>query len=166
MNRRRTALGVLALAALLLTVAGLVWGRRGAPPAQPIAFDHDLHARQNLACTDCHILVERAEKAGLPTASLCMTCHQVIKTESGEVQKIAQYQRSRKAIPWVRLYQVPYFVYFNHSRHLKAGMKCSECHGRTGTTALSASEKEFTMATCMDCHTQRRASNDCLTCHK
>lgn len=149
---------------LLLFLGAQRWGRSA--PAQPVTFDHALHAAQKIGCTDCHSLVEKSEHAGLPTANLCMTCHQVIKSDSPEVKKIAAFQQSRQAIPWVRLYEVPHFVYFNHSRHIKAGMKCGECHGNTGTVAVSATEKEFTMATCVDCHTERKASNDCLTCHK
>ncbi len=167
MSRMRTGWVAIALGALAIVIAGLLWARRSAPPpAQPVAFDHALHLRQKLACADCHVLVETAEKAGLPTANLCMTCHQVIKTGSPEVQKVAQFQKARRPIPWVRLYQVPDFVYFNHSRHIKAGMKCSECHGNTGATVVSVTEKEFAMATCVDCHTMKKASNDCLTCHK
>lgn len=150
----------------LAAAAGILWARRAAPPVQPINFDHALHARQQLGCIDCHALVETFEHAGLPTANLCMTCHMVIKTESTEVQKIARFQKARQPIPWVRLYEVPDFVYFNHSRHVKANVKCAECHGNTGTVAVSATEKRFTMATCVDCHTARKAPSDCLTCHK
>ncbi len=162
----RTGWLALILVMLAGVVAAFLWGRRPAAPEQPVTFDHSLHLEQNLKCTDCHRLVEHSEKAGLPTANLCMTCHQVIKSDSPEVQKIAQFQQTRQFIPWVRLYEVPEFVYFNHSRHVKAEIECAECHGNTGTTVVSAPEKEFTMATCMDCHRVRGASNDCLTCHK
>ncbi len=169
MNSRRATLVAVPIAALAIVttvVTTVLWGRRPPPPTQPIAFDHAQHARQKLVCNDCHVTAESTAMAGLPTANLCMTCHQVIKSESPEVKKIAAFQQARQPIPWVRLYEVPLFVYFNHSRHLKAGMKCSECHGTTGTVAVSATEKEFSMATCMDCHSARKASNDCLTCHK
>ncbi len=166
MSRTRAGLVAIVIVAVAGAIGAMLWARRPAPPVQPVAFDHSLHLRQKLTCAECHILAQISEKAGLPTANLCMTCHQVIKTESPEVQKIAQFQKARRPIPWARLYEVPDFVYFNHSRHLKAGMQCAECHGSTGTTAVSATEKEFTMATCMDCHRTRNASNDCLTCHK
>lgn len=166
MKRLHLAGLVVALLALILLTGEMSVRTASSPHAQPVVFDHALHARQKLACADCHTLASKTEKAGLPTANLCMTCHQVIKAESAEVKKIAQFQKARQMIPWVRLYEVPAFVYFNHSRHLKAGMKCAECHGNTGTIAVSATEREFTMATCMDCHRTRNASNDCLTCHK
>ena len=166
MNKRRTVVALLGILAASAAVVTLLWGRRPPPPVQPVRFDHELHARQQLACADCHFLAAKGEHAGLPTANLCMTCHQVIKSDSPEVRKVAQFQQARRPIPWVRLYEVPHFVYFNHSRHLKAGLQCAECHGKTGTVAVSASEKQFTMATCMDCHTARRASNECLTCHR
>ena len=163
MRTGRLALIPIALAGVL---AVFLWPRREAPPVQPVTFDHSLHLEQKLKCPDCHRLVEQSEKAGLPTANLCMTCHQIIKSDSPEVQEIAKFQKDRQFIPWVRLYEVPEFVYFNHSRHVKAEISCAECHGNTGTTAVSVAEKEFTMATCMDCHRLRGASNDCLTCHK
>ena len=166
MKRVRTGLLVLIPLVLAAVLAVLLSARRQAAPVQPVTFDHSLHLEQKIKCADCHRLVSQSEKAGLPTANLCMSCHQVIKSDSPEVQKIAQFQKARQFIPWVRLYEVPEFVYFNHSRHVKAEIECAECHGDTGTTVVSATEKEFTMATCMDCHQDRGASNDCLTCHK
>jgi len=165
MNRLSKALAVAVLAATAVA-AGLWWSGSEPPPAQPVAFDHKLHAEAGLTCDTCHQLYDASAKAGLPTANFCMSCHQVVKSDSPEVKKIAQFQQAGGIIPWVRLYETPGFVYFNHSRHIKAEVKCAECHGNTGTVSVSAAEMEFTMAACMDCHRVRKASLDCLTCHK
>lgn len=136
-------------------------------PTQPIAFSHKLHVDQKMDCTDCHQLAMKTRRSGLPTANLCMTCHAAIKTDSPEVKKIAQYKAEHKSIPWVRLYQVPGFIYYNHERHVKgAGIVCSTCHGATGTEEVSVAHREFTMGFCIDCHKEKQASNDCSVCHR
>lgn len=163
----RKALWLAALAALILAVAGVVWARRpAAPPQQPIAFDHKIHRDFGMDCAACHQLVDKAERSGLPTANLCMTCHTVFKADSPEVKKIAQFRDSRRPIPWVRLYQLPDFVYFNHARHVKSGIACAQCHGSTGTVRASRTEREIDMDFCTECHTERGAPNDCATCHQ
>lgn len=134
-------------------------------PAQPINFNHKLHRDQGMECTDCHQLANKTRRSGLPTANLCMACHMAIKTESPEVKKIAQFKESRQPIPWVRLYQVPDFVYYNHMRHIKSGIVCATCHGTTGTLPVSEAVRTFSMSFCTDCHQQRGAPTDCATCH-
>ena len=163
----RKTLFVAPILVLALAVAGAVWAWWPAPaPAQPINFSHKLHRDQKMECTDCHQLAVKSRTSGLPTANLCMTCHQAIKFDSPEVKKIAQFRDSGRPIPWVRLYQLPDFVYFNHVRHVKSGIACATCHGGTGALPVSRAEREFTMAFCTDCHEARGASTDCATCHK
>ncbi len=158
-------IGILLVA---LAVAGAVWALRPpTAPVQPIAFDHKLHVEKaQMQCTQCHQLADKSRHSGLPTANLCMTCHVAIKFDSPEVKKIAEYRESRRPIPWVRLYELPDFVYYNHMRHVTSGIACATCHLSTGTVTVSRAEREFTMAFCMDCHKERGASNDCATCHK
>jgi len=47
-------------------------------------------------------------------------------------------------------------------------MKCEECHeGILAATApLVLPDVHLTMADCMRCHTERKASNQCQVCHK
>jgi hypothetical protein len=151
------------LAALLAT--GAAFGADA--PAQPIAFNHKLHVDMKMECTDCHQLALSSRHAGLPTANLCMACHRSIKAKSPEVQKILQYKTDHQSIPWVRLYQLPSFVYYNHERHVRAGgLPCKICHMATGTEAVTVAYRTFTMGFCMDCHKERKVSNDCSTCHR
>jgi hypothetical protein len=136
-------------------------------PAQPVAFNHKLHVeQQKMECANCHQLATKSRRSGLPTANLCMACHLVIKAGSPEIKKLAAYQEKGQAIPWVRLYQLPAFVYYSHRRHVNSGIECQTCHGATGTTEVSASTRTFSMAFCMDCHRQKGASNDCAVCHQ
>ncbi len=134
---------------------------------QPVAFNHKLHLDMKIECTDCHQLAMKTRRSGLPTASLCMTCHRAIKANSPEIKKVAQYKSEHRAIPWVRLYQLPGHVYYNHERHVKAsGIACSTCHGATGTEAASVAYRTFTMGFCIDCHKERKVTNECSTCHR
>ena len=134
---------------------------------QPVAFNHKLHLEQKIECMDCHQLVMKTRRSGLPTANLCMPCHAVIKADSPEIKKVAQYRAVHRPIPWVRLYQVPGFIYYNHERHVKAGgLACSTCHGATGTEEVSVAYRQFTMGFCIDCHKERKAPNDCTVCHR
>ena len=41
--------------------------------------------------------------------------------------------RTDASIPWVKVHDLPDFVYFNHSIHVKKGMGCETCHGRVST---------------------------------
>lgn len=53
-------------------------------PEQPIRFDHTLHAgkadKGNLAinCVYCHNSAEKSKHAGIPSANVCMNCHQAV----------------------------------------------------------------------------------------
>ena len=149
----------------ILLLVFLLGGCLPAAAQQPINFNHKLHIDQKMECTDCHQLATKTRRSGLPTANLCMTCHRAIKKDSPEVQKIAQYKKERKVIPWVRLYQLPDFVYYNHMRHIHSGIACATCHGTTGTLPVAQAVRTFSMAFCVDCHDQRGAPKDCATCH-
>ena len=34
-----------------------------------------------------------------------------------------------QSIPWVRVHNLPDFVYFDHRAHVAAGVTCQKCHG-------------------------------------
>ena len=149
---------------LLLASLSCLWAQ---PPQQPINFNHKSHVeQQKMECTNCHQLATKSRHSGLPTANLCMACHMVIKANSPEIKKLATYKQKGQAVPWVRLYQLPGFVYYSHRRHVNSGIECKTCHGSTGTTEISESTRTFTMAFCMDCHRQKNVSNDCAVCHQ
>jgi hypothetical protein len=70
-------------------------------PAQPIPFSHKRHAESGIRCNMCHPNAARAERAGLPGATQCMSCHTSIKRDSPQVRQIATFHNEQKPIPLV-----------------------------------------------------------------
>lgn len=53
----------------------------GYTPIQPLPFSHELHVGQNkIDCVFCHTNVERSQHATVPAMSVCLGCHQKVKT--------------------------------------------------------------------------------------
>jgi formate-dependent nitrite reductase cytochrome c552 subunit len=50
------------------------------------------------------------------------------------------------------VYQLPDFVYFNHSIHIAKGVGCVSCHGRVDKMPLTRRVSSLSMAWCLDCH--------------
>ena len=91
--RTRASVGVLALTLLAIALF-LVLSTRGqaAGPAQPIAFNHQVHAAQyKIDCQYCHADARRSEYAGIPSVSRCMGCHKITAADRPEVQKLAGF---------------------------------------------------------------------------
>src|SRR5882672_8525535 len=93
----RMAIGV-ALALLVGTPALLmawvrtpqVTGQRN-PVEQPVVFDHRHHvADAGIDCRYCHDSVERSRYAGVPSASVCMSCHGQIWNDSPLLAPVRQ----------------------------------------------------------------------------
>jgi hypothetical protein len=60
--------------------------QQGYEPEQPIAFSHRQHAGQlQIACLYCHFGAETSKHAGVPPASVCMTCHRFVTASQKEV---------------------------------------------------------------------------------
>src|SRR5579864_2309434 len=91
------------------------------PPAQPIPFSHKQHLALKLKCKMCHANPEPGEMMGIAAASVCMQCHNAIKTDSPSIQKLAGFAEQKREIPWARVYQIPGYVDFSHKTHLNAG---------------------------------------------
>jgi hypothetical protein len=142
----------------------LLWAVEG--PKQPLAFSHKQHAGTlNLKCATCHVNPAPGEMMTFPAEAKCMGCHQVIKKDSEEIQKLARFFQEKKRVPWVRVYQVPTFVYWSHKSHSDAGLTCEKCHGDVAGLEVMAKVKDLSMGSCMDCHRQMKVSNDCTFCH-
>ena len=60
--------------------------------------------------------------------------------------------RSGKSIEWVRVHDLPEFVYFNHSAHVNKGVGCSTCHGRVDRMPLMLQQNSLQMEWCLQCH--------------
>jgi hypothetical protein len=136
-------------------------------PAQPVPFSHKQHAGTlKLKCNMCHPNRDPGESMGIAQASTCMQCHSSVKTDSPAIQKLAAHAESKRAVPWVRVYQIPAYVFFSHRAHIEAGNTCRECHGPVEERAQLAREADLSMTGCMNCHKTKNASNDCLYCHE
>lgn len=157
-------LGIFVTALLALSASGCT--DAGASSNQPIAFPHKAHTDNQIDCAFCHEFFDRQAAAGMPPTELCGTCHMAMSQESEATQKLMEYVDAEERIPWVRLYELPQYTYFPHKWHVRAGIECSECHSSIGDSVTAVRHRTLDMAWCLDCHEQREASVDCITCHK
>ena len=166
MNRRLIViLLVVLIAAGLVAAVAVASGRRG--PEQPIAFSHQLHVgKRGISCVYCHQGVRTTANALLPSTETCMDCHKVVRTDSPEVKKVAQAYQEGRAIPWVRVTDLPDFVRFTHRRHIQAGVDCMSCHGDLSRMDRVHKARALNMGDCLSCHEAKGAPTDCLTCHQ
>lgn len=144
------------------------WGSEQAvkPPEQPIAFNHKQHVRVGLECEVCHSTATQRARAGLPSVEDCLVCHQGAVKGHPELQELISYEQRKKSIPWVRIYELPYYVFFKHSDHLRALAKCETCHGHIAEREVLWKEKEISMEACIQCHEASGASEACNLCHE
>ncbi|MDF2439099.1 MAG: hypothetical protein JWN98_83, partial [Abditibacteriota bacterium] len=101
------------------------------PVEQPVQFSHRHHVGDDgIDCRYCHTSVETSASAGMPPTHTCMSCHSQIWTDSPELQAVRASYTSGQPIRWNRVHDMPDFVFFNHSIHIKKGVSCETCHGR------------------------------------
>ena len=173
-NKLRVLLAGGALVAVLYVVLVVAYGASpqttdvGYSPAQPIPYSHALHAGElGIDCRYCHNTVESAAHAAIPPAQTCINCHSKeygirVPKEAGQTNAKLQpllesyYGSERTAaglpIPWVRVHDLPNYVYFNHSAHVNRGVSCVECHGRVDKMQVVYQAKALSMSWCLDCH--------------
>lgn len=127
---------------------------QGYAPEQPIQFSHKLHAGQyQINCNYCHTSVYKAKSANIPSANICMNCHNAIKRESPEIQKIYTSLEKDEPIQWVRVHNLPDLAYFNHAQHTNVGgLECTNCHGEIAKMEVVEQRSSLTMGWCIDCH--------------
>jgi len=147
-------------------------------PIQPIHYSHRIHAGSNgIDCKYCHSSARVSKHAGIPSLNVCMNCHKSIGEVSdttatpeyskdfydAEIQKLysavgwdkdnQKYTGKTQPVKWVRIHNLPDFVYFNHSQHLTvAGIECQKCHGPVQTYEIQKQFAPLTMGWCIKCH--------------
>jgi cytochrome c2 len=147
-------------------------------PIQPIHYSHKIHAGDNeINCKYCHSAARVSKNAGIPSLNVCMNCHKSIgevaeTTATPEYSKAfydEQIQKLYKAVgwdatsqsytgktepvKWVRIHNLPDFVYFNHSQHVTvAGIECQTCHGPVQEFEIMKQFSPLTMGWCVNCH--------------
>ncbi|MBO9636733.1 MAG: c-type cytochrome [Siphonobacter aquaeclarae] len=127
---------------------------QGYAPKQPIAFSHKLHAGEyKIDCNYCHTGVNKGKQANIPSANICMNCHNSVKASSPEIQKIYRAIEKDQPIEWIRVHNLPDLAYFNHSQHVNVGgLQCQQCHGEVQTMEVIEQRSTLTMGWCIDCH--------------
>lgn len=152
---------------------------QGYSPVQPIHYSHKIHAGDNkIDCNYCHSSARKSKVAGIPSLNVCMNCHKNISevTEdtqaegkeigvdyNAEIAKLYKavgwdadnqsYTDDVKPVKWVRVHNLPDFVYFNHSQHVTvAGVECQKCHGPVEEMEILEQFAPLTMGWCISCH--------------
>ncbi|MFV8341786.1 c-type cytochrome [Flavobacterium sp. XS2P39] len=147
-------------------------------PIQPIHYSHKIHAGDNeINCKYCHSAARVSKTAGIPSLNVCMNCHKNI-SEVAETTATPEYSKAfydeqiqklytavgwdkttqtytgkTQPVKWVRIHNLPDFVYFNHSQHVTvAGIECQTCHGPVQEYEIQKQFAPLTMGWCVDCH--------------
>lgn len=129
--------------------------RKGVPIDQPVPFSHQHHVGGlGIDCRYCHSAVEESSTAGMPETHTCMTCHSQVWTEAPVLEPVRRSYELEEPIRWVRVYDLPDFVYFDHSIHVHKGVGCESCHGRVDQMPITRKAYAFHMSFCLDCHRQ------------
>lgn len=151
---------------------------QGYEPIQPIHYSHRIHAGDNkIDCKYCHSSARVSKSSGIPSLNVCMNCHknisEVAETTATEehskafydeqIQKLytavgwdkttQSYTGKTSPVKWVRIHNLPDFVYFNHSQHVTvAGVECQKCHGPVEEYEVQKQFAPLTMGWCINCH--------------
>lgn len=148
----------------LFALAGGLWGMAavnrssyvtlaGVAREQPVPFSHRHHAGElGIDCRYCHTSVENAAYANIPPTQTCMNCHVQIWADSALLEPVRASWRTDTSIEWIKVHDLPDFVYFNHSIHIHKGIGCVSCHGRIDQMNLTWQASALTMEWCLDCH--------------
>ena len=120
---------------------------------QPVPFSHDHHVGEvGLDCRYCHTSVETSSFAGIPPTATCMSCHSVLFADAPMLEPVRESFRSDRPIEWTRVYDLPDFVYFDHSIHVAKGVGCTTCHGPIDRMPLTWKAASLKMEWCLACH--------------
>ena len=149
-----TGLIVIALGVALNSLQRSPWvTKQGQRPDQPVPFSHKHHVEGlGLQCQYCHVSVEKSSYAGIPPTKTCMNCHSQIWTDAQLLEPVRQSWATGKSINWIRVHDLPDYVYFNHEIHVNKGIGCASCHGRVDEMPLMYQENTLQMEWCLNCH--------------
>jgi len=163
-HRSFNSLAKVSIVAAILTVGGTIWliltinrtpyiTDQKLAPVQPVPFSHEHHVRGvGIDCRYCHSTVETGAFAGIPSSRTCMTCHSQIFNDVPMLQPLRDSFQNDKPLEWVRVHDLPDFVYFDHSIHVAKGVACATCHGPVEKMPLMWKEHTLNMEWCIECH--------------
>jgi hypothetical protein len=127
--------------------------RQGQRPDQPVPFSHKHHVEGlGLQCQYCHTSVEKSSYAGIPPTKTCINCHAQIWTNADLLEPVRQSWATGASIQWIRVHDLPDYVYFNHEIHVNKGIGCASCHGRVDEMPLMYQQNTLQMEWCLNCH--------------
>jgi hypothetical protein len=149
-----TGLIVIALGVALNQLQRSPWvTKQGQRPDQPVPFSHKHHVEGlGLQCQYCHTSVEKSSYAGIPPTKTCINCHSQIWTNAQLLEPVRQSWATGESIQWIRVHDLPDYVYFNHEIHVNKGIGCSSCHGRVDEMPLMYQQSTLQMEWCLNCH--------------
>ena len=151
----------------------------GYMPRQPIPFSHALHAGElQVDCRYCHASVEISAMASLPPSRTCMNCHSLVARDSEKLEPLRTSIETGEPIRWIRVHNLPDYVFFNHSVHIGRGLDCQRCHGDVAGMEELRQTEPLSMRWCLDCHRHppdtigapgndhtRSGPSECTACH-
>jgi hypothetical protein len=145
---------VLLIAWIIFSLMRSSWAtRQGEFVEQPIQFSHAHHAGGvGIDCRYCHTSVETSSFAGIPPTKTCMNCHSEIWNTAPILEPVRASFRDNRNLTWIRVNDLPDFVYFNHQIHVRQGVGCVTCHGRVDQMPLTYQAASLLMEWCLDCH--------------
>ena len=156
---------------------------QGYMPIQPIHYSHKIHSGANqIECQYCHSSAKKSKHSGIPSLNVCMNCHENIAEYNGEedlekgytkefytneIKKLykavgwdenaQRYTGDTEPVKWVRIHNLPDFVYFNHAQHVTvAGVDCKTCHGPVEEMEILYQHSSLTMGWCINCHRETK----------
>lgn len=128
----------------------------GYQPAQPVPYSHALHVGQlGMDCRYCHNTVEKAGFAAIPPTDTCLNCHREksgIWSTSAKLAPIYNSAKTGQPVKWVKVHDLPNYVFFNHSAHVNSGVSCVECHGKVNHMDVVWQTQPLNMGWCLECH--------------
>jgi hypothetical protein len=81
-----------------------------------------------------------------------MNCHGQLKRATAELERLKEAVAQARPIRWVKVHNLPDFVFFNHSQHVGGRVACQRCHGPVETMERVSQVSPLTMGWCLDCH--------------
>jgi cytochrome c7-like protein len=154
-------LSMIAVVVIALSVGGVVAllhlsgynTNQDAYVEQPIQFSHAHHVGgMGIDCRYCHTSVEESAFANIPPTKTCMNCHSQIWTNAPILEPVRASFRQNTPLHWTRVHDLPDYVYFNHSIHVRKGVGCATCHGPVDKMPLMYQRANLQMNWCLDCH--------------
>lgn len=127
-----------------------------------LKFSHILHAKeQGISCVDCHSKASESLRSFdnlIPVHENCQSCHEE------QIENRCSYCHVNPENIIGRSILKRELI-FSHKSHLDQNIKCQFCHEGMENVSKSVKENLPQMATCSNCHTEKKIKNQCETCH-